>query len=191
MRHSTHAQAAASKSGIVLALLVAVQVAAACAADTSVDQSGAPEVAVPEPDEASGDSDIFTVTFDASGCTVSGRPEVPAGLHFFILKNSSDVLPGMVLVKPLDGNTAQDLLDLQSSPGVFFDQPDWVAYANAEPAEAGRFSLDTELAEDERAYAFTLEEGENAIVVGNHLVGWRTLWAGEAPLWVCSALLVT
>ncbi len=133
-----------------------------------------------------------SVTFDADGCTVSGHPEVAAGLHFFILKSLSDASPRMVVVKTVDGKTAQDLLDLQSSQGADFAQPDWTAHANTEATEAARFSFDTELTEDERAYAFTLEQGEHAIVVGNRLFALSpTSWSGLSPFWVCSSLQVT
>ena len=116
----------------------------------------------------------IVVTFDGNECTVSGPTELPTGEHSFLLKDLSGQGQYLYVSRLLDGKTFQDVLDLQSEPGVYYPKPSWVVYAPRRPTER--------IAEGEHVYTFILnKEGEYAIYLGT---------SSPSSLWFCAPLKV-
>lgn len=76
------------------------------------------------------DPDTILVTFTGDECTSSVPAELPVGEHQFVLRDLSENNPEFILtiLHLIDGHTYQDLLDLQSEPGVDSPHPDWARY---------------------------------------------------------------
>jgi hypothetical protein len=173
-------------------LLVVLFVAAGCeGADTSeggIDSQPAPVDTAADAgtavstDTTSDEVDIFTVTQAEEGCVVSGPAEVPANeTYYFIVKNPAEPYADLNLYvsRLTDGKTFQDLIEPQTYPGEYYPKPSWVVYAKRETAQAEEFSLATELADDEQAFAFTVEPGPHVIYT----------YTGGA-LWFCAPFQV-
>jgi hypothetical protein len=172
-------------------LLVVLLVAAGCGgADTSeggTNSQPAPADTVADAgtavstDTTIDEVDIFTVTQAEDGCTVSGPTEVPAGqIYYFIVKNPYPLRADLYVSRLTDGKTFPDLLEPQTSPGAYYPKPSWVVYAKSEPVQAREFSRATELADDERVEAFSVDPGPHAIYTS---IGQK--------LWFCAPLQVT
>ena len=73
--------------------------------------------------------EVGDVIFDGTGCTVSGSTELPPGRYSFVLKNLSEQSTGIFVSRLTDGKTFQDLLDLQSEPGEYVPEQDWLKNA--------------------------------------------------------------
>ncbi len=132
-------------------------------------------------DPTSGEVDIFTVTQAEDGCAVSGPTEVPAGqTYYFIVKNPSPLPADLYVSRLTDGKTFSDLLEPQTSPGAYYPKPSWVVYAKSEPVQAREFTRGSELADDERVEAFSVDPGLHAIYT----------YIGQ-KLWFCAPFEVT
>ena len=117
--------------------------------------------------------EAIEVTFDGNECIVTGPTELPTGEHSFLLKDLSGQAQVLYVPHLLDGKTFQDMVDLQSEPGVYYPKPSWCIHA-----EATREWI----AEGEDLYTFYLnKEGEHAILLGS----WYPL-----SLWFCAPLKV-
>ena len=112
----------------------------------------------------------FEVTFDEDdNCKVIGPTEVPVGEYLFVLDDRSRLDLGLWVVQFHEGKTYQDLLDLQSEPGEYIEQPLWTTH----PFYFTR---------DHETWTVNLDEsGEHAIVLGSY---------SPKSVWVCSAFQV-
>ena len=126
------------------------------------------------------EGDIFTVTQADDGCTVSGPTEVPAGqTYYFIVKNPTALGTDLYVSRLTDGKTFQDIVEPQTYPGEYYPKPSWVVYAKGEYALAREFKSATEVDDDDRVEAFSVEPGPHAIY---------TYTGGS--LWFCGPLQV-
>ena len=117
---------------------------------------------------------VLEVTFDGSGCTVEGPAELPTGKHAVSLRDLSGQHQLLYVSLLLEGKTYQDLLDLQSEPGVNFPKPDFVVHG----WHIGR----KQTPDGAVIHTFVLSEaGEHAIYLGT---------ANPATLWLCAPLKV-
>ncbi len=128
-----------------------------------------------EPEPTDQEMDLFTVTQAEAGCDVSGPTEVPADqTHDFIVKNPTKSSVELYVSRLTEGRTLQDLLEPQSFPGEYYPKPAWFIYAKSEPAQAFEFSSGRDLADDESAWAFSVEPGPHVVYT----------WTG-GRLWFC------
>ena len=98
----------------ILIMLLLVGCGAPAAAPTS---EPSPEPVVVE---------VGDVIFDGTECTVSGSTELPPGRYSFVLKDLSEEDVHLFVSRLTDGKTFQDLLDLQSEPGEYVPEQDWL-----------------------------------------------------------------
>jgi hypothetical protein len=112
----------------------------------------------------------FEVTFDENDdCIVIGPTKVPLGEYLFVLDDRSELNLGLWVVQFHEGKTYQDLLDLQSEPGEYIEQPLWTTH----PFNFTR---------DHETWTVSLDEsGEHAIVLGSY---------SPKSVWVCYAFQV-
>jgi hypothetical protein len=73
--------------------------------------------------------EVGDVIFDGTECTVSGSTELPPGRYSFVLKDQSELEVNLFVSRLTDGKTFQDLLDLQSEPGEYVPEQDWIDHA--------------------------------------------------------------
>ncbi len=85
----------------------------------------------------------------------------------------------MRVSKILDGNSYQDLVDIQGEPGRYWKKPEWVVYGD----EFIRGGWDFDLADNEFGKNYSLTEGEYVISVG--------FYALPNEMWFCAPLEVT
>jgi hypothetical protein len=116
---------------IVIALLL-VGCCAPAATPTPIPPTDTPTPVPPTPKPASEtfpeyDPNTILVTFNGDECIASVPTELPVGEHQFVLRNLSDQFQSLWVSHILDGHTYQDLLDMQSEPGVYFPGPSWIA----------------------------------------------------------------
>ena len=153
--------------------------------ETSVPPTEAPPTLLPEPTNTSIPPtqvrEPIEVTFDGTGCAVTGPTEVTAGLQTLFFIDQSDIWGvSLWLVYFDDGKTFQDLLHAQREPGVWEPKPPWVH-------KVGRRSTKMVESKDGRIVSstwFFFKVGEHAIICGGDIP--RVLWIG-APLMVVEA----
>jgi hypothetical protein len=120
--------------------------------------------------------EAIEVTFDGDECTVAGPTELPSGEHNFILKYPSEGRVDLWMSFLQDGKTYQDLLDMQSEPGEYFQEPSWVLW-DPRILRGWNESVDGEV------FTFMLNKvGEHVIYVGTYSPG---------AIWFCAPMVVT
>ena len=166
-------------------LLLLILISSACTPQTTATVAPAtntpiPPTATPAPipptaSPAPAQRPLIEITYDGTGCTVTGSDEVPTGRQTFLLNDLTKENVTLYVSILLEGHTYQDVLDPQSEPGVYYQKPSWVVYAVRRPPEWDG-PVDGEL------HAFTLSEaGEYAIYVGSSI---------PSSLWFCRPLFV-
>jgi hypothetical protein len=123
--------------------------------------------------------EVGDVIFDGTECTVSGSTELPPGRYSFVLKDLSEEDVHLFVSRLTDGKTFQDLLDLQSEPGEYVPEQDWLNHT-VEPGSAWNKPDGGEV----HTYIF-IEEGEYAV----------SLWSWETEttpmkIWFCAPFWV-
>lgn len=115
--------------------------------------------------------DSLTVKFERNNITYSGPAELPLGDHIFVLKDMSRKDQVLYISLLLDGKTLQDMIDLQSAPGVYYPKPSWVISIEKQKVK--------KIAEGETAYTFSLnEDGVHAIYTYSPSAS--SLWFGSS-----------
>ena len=115
--------------------------------------------------------DTTTVTFDRNNITYSGPAELLPGDHIFVLKDLSRQDQVLYISFLIDGKTLQDIVDLQSEPGVYYPKPGWVI--SLEKKEVKK------IAEGETAYTFSLDE-EGVYAIYTYSPSTSSLWFGAS-----------
>ena len=116
-----------------------------------------------------GTTDEIVVTFDENGCTVTGPSVLPTGKHSFVLNNLYDLNQVLYLLLIDDGYTYQDLVDLQSEPGVWWPKPTWCSHVKLWDEEW--------IEEGKSVYTFNLDTKGNYVIY-TYSDNPRTLWFG-------------
>jgi ABC-type transport system substrate-binding protein len=138
---------------------------------TSMPTDTSEPAATPPPLDAA-----IEVTFDGNECTVAGPAELPRGEYNVILKYPSEGRVDLWMSFLQDGRTYQDLLDMQSEPGEYFQEPNWVLW-DPRILRGWNESVDGEI------FTFMLNKvGEHVIYVGNYSPG---------AIWFCAPLMIT
>ena len=73
----------------------------------------------------------FEVTFDGTTCPTVGPAELPPGEHSYILYNTSEMNVKLEVARFDQGNTMQDLLDIQEEPGDWWPKPKWLTHSSS------------------------------------------------------------
>lgn len=115
--------------------------------------------------------DSLTVTFERNNITYSGPAELPPGDHIFILKDLSGQDQVLYVSFLIDGKTLQDMVDLQSEPGVYYHKPSWVISLEKKEVE--------KIAEGEIAYTFSLDK-EGVYAIYTYSPSASSLWFGSS-----------
>lgn len=161
----------------------------------SEDQSSALEAEAGEQPALTDEPEYIEVSFDGDECTVSGQAVHAGDEKLLTVFTTSDeyARASLYVFELLDGRSYQDLVAAQPSPGEYFMEPDFVELRGTDPAESFRRSNEMDLADNQFLTAYSLDEGEHAILVGlrefeDSLLGWQG-WHGG--IWLCSPLQVT
>ena len=115
------------------------------------------------------------VTFDGYECNLTAPAVLPIGKHSILLKNLSDEKMGLSTFLISPGHTYQELLDLQSEPGVAHPIPDWLL----DNALKTGYQVEPN---GDRIYTFVYTiAGEYMIDIG---------WSMPDSLWLCGTFQV-
>ena len=117
----------------------------------------------------------YEVTLEGDECVYSGPTELPVGEYEIIFKNKGELSGGEVYVFYLrDGHTHQDLVNVQSEPGEYFER-DWTVYSMKDYVGWDE--------DNNNIYNFHLNDvGDYSIVVNYE--------AEQKNIWLCSPLTV-
>ena len=115
--------------------------------------------------------DSLTVTFERNNITYSGPDELQPGDHIFVLKDMSRKDQVLYISLLIDGKTLQDMIDLQSAPGVYYPKPSWVISLEKQKVK--------KIAEGVTAYTFSLNE-EGVYAIYTYSPSTSSLWFGSS-----------
>ena len=116
-----------------------------------------------------GITEQIIVTFDENGITVSGPSVLPTGKHSIIFNHLYDLNQVLYLLLFDEGYTYQNLIDLQSQPGVWWPKPTWCSYVQ---------TWDVELIEEGKSVYTHILDTKGDYIIYTYSENPRSLWLG-------------